>query len=84
MTFFTAGPKEIRAWTVRAGTPAPEAAGQIHSDMQRGFIRAEVISFSDYLQYGGEEGARTAGKLRLEGREYIIQDGDVVYFRFAV
>lgn len=84
VTFFTAGPKEIRAWTVRAGTLAPQAAGQIHSDMQRGFIRAEVISFSDYLQYGGEEGARTAGKLRLEGREYIIQDGDVVYFRFAV
>lgn len=83
-TFFTAGPKEIRAWTVRAGTLAPQAAGEIHSDMERGFIRAEVIAFDDYLRYGGEEGARTAGKLRLEGRDYEIQDGDVVYFRFAV
>lgn len=84
ITFFTAGPKEIRAWTVPAGTLAPKAAGEIHSDMERGFIRAEVIAFHDYIRYGGEEGARAAGKLRLEGREYEIQDGDVVYFRFAV
>ncbi|MCX7606478.1 MAG: redox-regulated ATPase YchF [Bacteroidia bacterium] len=84
ITFFTAGPKEIRAWTIHAGTLAPEAAGQIHSDMERGFIRAEVIAFKDYIQYGGEEGAKDAGKLRLEGREYEVQDGDVIYFRFAV
>lgn len=84
ITFFTAGPKEVRAWTVSRDTPAPRAAGEIHSDMERGFIRAEVIAFNDYIQYGGEEGARAAGKMRLEGKEYLIQDGDVVYFRFAV
>ncbi|MCX7980968.1 MAG: redox-regulated ATPase YchF [Bacteroidia bacterium] len=84
ITFFTAGPKEIRAWTVRQGTLAPQAAGEIHSDMERGFIRAEVIAFEDYIRYGGEEGAKAAGKLRLEGRDYVVQDGDVIYFRFAV
>ncbi len=84
ITFFTAGPKEIRAWTVRRGTLAPQAAGKIHSDMERGFIRAEVISYEDYVQYGGEEGARAMGRLFLQGREYEIREGDVVYFRFAV
>ncbi len=84
ITFFTAGPKEIRAWTVRKGTLAPQAAGKIHSDMERGFIRAEVISYEDFIQYRGEEGARAAGRLFLQGREYEMQEGDVVYFRFAV
>ncbi|MEN3040950.1 MAG: redox-regulated ATPase YchF [Bacteroidia bacterium] len=84
VTFFTAGPKEVRAWTVRQNTPAVRAAGEIHSDIERGFIRAEVISYEDYIAYGGEEGAKAAGKMRLEGRDYLIQDGDVVYFRFAV
>ncbi|MCS7297910.1 MAG: redox-regulated ATPase YchF [Bacteroidia bacterium] len=84
ITFFTAGPKEVRAWTVPSGTPAPEAAGRIHSDMERGFIRAEVIRYEDYIRYKGEEGAKAAGKMRVEGREYFIQDGDVVYIRFAV
>lgn len=84
VTFFTAGPKEVRAWTVPTGTPAPEAAAEIHSDIQRGFIRAEVIPYEDYVMYGGEEGAKAAGKMRLEGREYIVRDGDVIYFRFAV
>ncbi|MCS6790761.1 MAG: redox-regulated ATPase YchF [Bacteroidia bacterium] len=84
ITFFTAGEKEVRAWTVRAGTLAPAAAGKIHSDMERGFIRAEVIAFEDYVAKGGEEGAKNAGKMRLEGKEYVVQDGDVVYFRFAV
>ncbi|MCS7153642.1 MAG: redox-regulated ATPase YchF [Bacteroidia bacterium] len=84
ITFFTAGPKEVRAWTVPVGTPAPKAAGEIHSDIQRGFIRAEVIRYEDYVRYGGEEGAKAAGKMRLEGKEYLVQDGDVIYFRFAV
>jgi len=84
ITFFTAGPREVRAWTLRRGTKAPQAAGRIHSDMERGFIRAEVIAWEDYVRYGGEEGARAAGRLRLEGRDYEIQEGDVVYFRFAV
>lgn len=84
ITFFTAGSKEVRAWTVPQGTRTPRAAGRIHSDMERGFIRAEVIAFEDYVRYAGEEGARTAGKLRLEGKDYQIQEGDVVYFRFAV
>jgi len=83
-TFFTAGPKEVRAWTCPAGATAPEAAGEIHTDFQRGFIRAEVISFADYVAGGGEQGARDAGRLRLEGKEYIIQEGDVVHFRFNV
>jgi GTP-binding protein YchF len=84
ITFFTAGPKEVRAWTVRRGARAPEAAGVIHSDFERGFIRAEVIAFEDYVRYGGEQGAREAGKLRLEGKDYVVQDGDVVHFRFNV
>ncbi|MCX8112649.1 MAG: redox-regulated ATPase YchF [Bacteroidia bacterium] len=84
ITFFTAGPKEVRAWTVPKGTSAPKAAGEIHSDMERGFIRAEVIAWEDYIACGGEEGAKATGRMRLEGKEYLIQDGDVVYFRFAV
>ncbi len=84
ITFFTAGPKEVRAWTVRAGATAPQAAGVIHSDFERGFIRAEVISYDDYVALGGETGARDAGKLRLEGKEYRVQDGDVMHFRFNV
>jgi GTP-binding protein YchF len=83
-TFFTAGEKEVRAWTVPVGSLAPEAAGAIHSDFERGFIRAEVISYEDYVRYGGEQGAKEAGKWRLEGRDYLIQDGDVVHFRFNV
>ncbi len=84
ITFFTAGPKEIRAWTIRRGTLAPQAAGQIHSDMERGFIRAEVISYEDFIHYGGEDGAKAAGRLLLQGREYEMREGDVVYFRFAL
>jgi ribosome-binding ATPase len=83
-TFFTAGPKEVRAWTVRAGASAPQAAGVIHTDFERGFIRAEVIAFEDYVGLRGEAGAREAGKLRLEGKEYVMHEGDVVHFRFNV
>jgi len=83
-TFFTAGPKEVRAWTVRVGATAPQAAGVIHTDFERGFIRAEVVAFGDYLAGKGEAGARDAGKLRLEGKEYVLQEGDVVHFRFNV
>jgi GTP-binding protein YchF len=83
-TFFTAGPKAVRAWTVRVGASAPQAAGVIHTDFERGFIRAEVIAFPDYLAAKGEAGARDAGKLRLEGKEYVVQEGDVIYFRFNV
>src|SRR5262245_30810945 len=81
ITFLTAGPKEVRAWTIRRGTLAPQAAGVIHSDFERAFIRAEVIAFEDYVACGGETGARAAGKMRLEGREYEVRDGDVVHFR---
>jgi GTP-binding protein YchF len=84
VTFFTAGPKETRAWTVRRGTKAPAAAGVIHTDFQRGFICAEVIAYDDYVAAGGEQGAKDAGKMRLEGKEYVIADGDVVHFRFSV
>ncbi len=84
ITFFTAGPKEARAWTVKRGATAPEAAGVIHTDFQRGFIRAEVISYDDYVACGGEAGARDAGKLRQEGKDYVVQDGDVMHFRFNV
>src|SRR5579863_7642388 len=84
LTFFTAGPKEVRAWTVRRGATAPQAAGVIHTDFERGFIRAEVIAFEDYIAGGGEAGAKEAGKLRLEGKEYLVQEGDVVHFRFNV
>jgi len=83
-TFFTAGPKEVRAWTVRVGASAPQAAGVIHNDFERGFIRAEVIAFADYLAGQGEAGARDAGKLRLEGKDYLVQEGDVMHFRFNV
>ena len=84
ISFFTAGPKEVRAWTVRRGAKAPEAAGVIHTDFERGFIRAEVIAFEDYIALQGEHGAKEAGKLRLEGKEYIVREGDVMHFRFNV
>ena len=83
-TFFTAGPKEARAWTFPDGAKAPQAAGEIHSDFERGFIRAETIAFDDYIALGGESGAREAGKLRQEGKEYVVQDGDVMLFKFNV
>ena len=83
-TYFTAGPKEVRAWTVRSGSTAPEAAGVIHTDFERGFIRAEVIAFDDYLACQGEAGARDAGRLRLEGKDYRVREGDVMHFRFNV
>ena len=83
-TYFTAGVKEVRAWTVRKGSTAPQAAGVIHTDFERGFIRAEVISYNDYVQFKGEQGAKEAGKMRLEGKQYIVQDGDVMHFRFNV
>jgi len=83
VTFFTAGPKEARAWTVTRGAKAPQAAGVIHTDFERGFIRAETIAYEDYLACGGEAGARDAGKMRLEGKDYVVADGDVMHFRFA-
>ncbi|PSF10582.1 redox-regulated ATPase YchF [Marinobacter fuscus] len=83
-TYFTAGVKEVRAWTVKIGATAPQAAGVIHTDFERGFIRAEVISYDDYVQYSGEAGAKDAGKWRLEGKDYIVKDGDVIHFRFNV
>jgi GTP-binding protein YchF len=83
VTFFTAGPKEARAWTVTRGSKAPQAAGVIHTDFERGFIRAETIAYDDYVTYGGEVGARDAGKMRLEGKDYVVADGDVMHFRFA-
>ncbi|WP_341992371.1 redox-regulated ATPase YchF [Azorhizobium sp. AG788] len=82
-TYFTVGPKEARAWTITKGTKAPAAAGVIHSDFEKGFIRSETIAYADYVQYKGESGARDAGRLRLEGKEYVVQDGDVLHFRFA-
>ena len=83
-SYFTAGPMEVRAWTVRIGAKAPEAAGVIHSDFERGFIKAEVASYNDYVELGGEAGCKTAGKLRIEGKEYVVEDGDVMHFRFNV
>ncbi len=83
-TFFTAGKKEVRAWTVQRGATAPQAAGRIHTDFERGFIRAETIAYDDFIQYKGEQGAKEAGKLRLEGKEYIVQEGDIMHFRFNV
>jgi GTP-binding protein YchF len=83
-TYFTAGEKEVRAWTVEIGATGPQAAGVIHTDFERGFIRAEVTAFDDYIGLGGEAGAKKAGKLRVEGKEYIVQDGDVMHFRFSV
>lgn len=84
LTFFTAGPKEVRAWTVAVGATAPQAAGVIHSDFERGFIRAEVIAYADFIACGGEQGARETGRWRLEGRDYAVQEGDVMHFRFNV
>jgi ribosome-binding ATPase YchF (GTP1/OBG family) len=84
LSFFTAGPLEARAWTITRGTTAVKAAGKVHSDIERGFIRAEVITYDDYIRYRGEAGCRDAGKMRLEGKEYVVQDGDVVHFRFKV
>jgi ribosome-binding ATPase len=84
LTFFTAGPKEVRAWTVRAGSVAPQAAGAIHTDFERGFIRAETIAYDDYVAHRGEAGAREAGRLRLEGKDYVVREGDVMHFRFNV
>lgn len=83
-TYFTAGPKEIRAWTIRRGTTAPQAAGVIHTDFQRGFIRAEVYTLEDLVKHGSEAGMKAAGRIRLEGKEYVVQDGDVMHFRFNV
>jgi GTP-binding protein YchF len=83
-TYFTAGEKEVRAWTVKVGATAPQAAGVIHTDFERGFIRAEVIAYEDFIACKGEHGAKEAGKLRLEGKEYVMADGDVVHFRFNV
>jgi ribosome-binding ATPase len=84
LTFFTAGPKESRAWTIIRGTKAPQAAGRIHTDIEKGFIRAETIAYADFVAHGGEQGARDAGRMRLEGAEYVIADGDVLHFRFNV
>jgi len=83
-TYFTAGPKEVRAWTTRVGATAPRAAAEIHTDFERGFIRAEVIGYQDYIDGNGEQGAKESGRLRLEGKEYIVQEGDVMHFRFNV
>jgi GTP-binding protein YchF len=82
ITFFTVGPKEARAWTVHRGARAPQAAGAIHTDFEKGFIRAETISYADYVAGNGEAGAKDAGKFRLEGKDYVVQDGDVMHFRF--
>jgi len=83
-TFFTAGPKEVRAWTTKTGATAPQAAGEIHTDFEKGFIRAEVIAYADYVSGNGEQGAKEAGRLRLEGKDYIVNEGDVMHFRFNV
>ena len=82
ITYFTAGPKETRAWTVSRGSKAPQAAGVIHTDFEKGFIRAQTIAFDDYVSLGGEQGAKEAGKARDEGKEYVVQDGDVMLFKF--
>jgi ribosome-binding ATPase YchF (GTP1/OBG family) len=83
-TYFTAGEKEVRAWTVPVGASAPQAAGVIHTDFERGFIRAEVVAYDEFVSNKGEQGAKEAGKLRLEGKDYVVQDGDVIHFRFNV
>jgi GTP-binding protein YchF len=83
-TYFTAGPKEVRAWTIRIGATAPQAAGVIHTDFERGFIRAQTIAFDDYIAHGGEQGAKDAGKMRAEGKDYVVRDGDVMNFLFNV
>jgi GTP-binding protein YchF len=82
-TYFTVGPKEARAWTIHVGDTAPQAAGVIHTDFEKGFIRAETIAYEDYAKYKGEQGAKEAGKMRLEGKEYLVKDGDVMHFRFT-
>ena len=84
ISFFTVGEDEVRAWTVRKGATAPQAAAVIHTDFEKGFIRAEVIAYDDYVRLGGETAAKEAGKMRLEGKEYVVQDGDVMHFRFNV
>jgi hypothetical protein len=83
-TYFTAGVKEVRAWTINIGDTAPIAAGKIHGDFEKGFIRAETVTFNDFVEFGGEKGAKDAGKLRSEGKEYIVKDGDVIHFLFNV
>ncbi|MCB1736530.1 MAG: DUF933 domain-containing protein, partial [Gammaproteobacteria bacterium] len=83
-TYFTAGVKEVRAWTVNRGATAPEAAGVIHTDFQKGFIRAEVVHYDDFITHNGEHGAKEAGRWQLEGKDYIVQEGDVMHFRFNV
>jgi len=83
-TYFTAGVKEVRAWTIKSGATAPQAAGEIHTDFEKGFIRAETIGFEDFINYSGESGAKEAGKLKSEGSEYIVKDGDIIHFRFNV
>ena len=83
-TYFTAGEKEVRAWTIHAGDTAPQAAGVIHTDFERGFIRAQTIAYDDFVACGGEQGARDAGKMRAEGKEYVVKDGDVMNFLFNV
>mgnify|MGYP000565834385 FL=1 len=83
-TFITAGEMEVKAWTFHKGWKAPQCAGVIHTDFERGFIRAEIIKYDDYISYGSEAGVREAGKLHIEGKEYVMQDGDIVYFRFNV
>ena len=84
LTYFTAGEKEVRAWTIREGSTAPKAAGVIHTDFEKGFIRAETTSYSDFIEFNGEGGAKEAGKLRSEGSEYLVKDGDIMHFRFNV
>jgi ribosome-binding ATPase YchF (GTP1/OBG family) len=83
-TYFTAGPKEVRAWTIHVGDTGPQAAGVIHTDFERGFIRAQTIAFDDFIKHGGEQGAKDAGKMRAEGKEYVVKDGDVMNFLFNV
>lgn len=84
MTYFTAGQIEVRAWEIRQGTKAPQAAGVIHTDFERGFIRAEVVAYKDFVEHGGLSGAKEKGLVRLEGKEYVMNDGDIVHFRFNV
>jgi ribosome-binding ATPase YchF (GTP1/OBG family) len=84
ITYFTAGVQEVRAWTIHTGWKAPQAAGVIHTDFEKGFIKAEVIAYADYVQYGSEAACREVGKLRIEGKEYVVKDGDVMHFRFNV
>ena len=84
MTFFTAGPMEVKAWTIGTGTKAPQAAGVIHTDFERGFIRAELVAYDDFVRFSGFNGAKEKGLVRLEGKEYIVCDGDIIHFRFNV